>query len=558
VQKTSATDRLLKAAAIRIRLSEFGRGFHLCAMYLTGIALVAVLCARLLSLLPDSWVTPLALLAVPVVALVGAVFFVRKTEPGDAARAVDNRAGSKELFLTAALIKKSPGEYRGIVAAQAEERASELSAARLLPFDWMRGARDIVLAGALLTAAVLWLPRLDPFRMAERRELTTKQEQRLAETKKITALRKDELKEKGAAASERIEQALAKLDKTLKDMKPQERELNAKKLNEEAQNFSDLWKRAEQQLPKNALDSLEKAAQSFGDAKDRLAMKELIEKLKKGDASGLKEAMEKLKKEMAEIAKMPEGADKKAALEKLGKELAKMTNQLKEQLGEKNLNEAMQRALEQMDMAKAKDLAKDALDAANESLNLSQEEMEKLAQAFKDADNLEDALKNLQMAKQLNEKGKLDGKDAEGAGAKTPADYEELYKKLMAQAGMGGDGDGNGDGQANGQPGRGKSGPNAGTGTGGNIGENEAAKTGLKDEKDPAKMGAGKLLMEWKEEGQGEKGTKAGEYEAAVRAVKEGVSEAIRNEQVPPGYHGTIQRYFDKLPTKAPAKVDAK
>jgi hypothetical protein len=58
--------------------------------------------------------------------------------------------------------------------------------------------------------------------------------------------------------------------------------------------------------------------------------------------------------------------------------------------------------------------------------------------------------------------------------------------------------------------------------------------------------------MEWKEEGAGEIGGKAGDDNDAVRTVKEGVAEAIRNERVPPGYHGAIQKYFDKLPEKKP------
>ena len=81
------------------------------------------------------------------------------------------------------------------------------------------------------------------------------------------------MKEKGKILNEHVEQALAKLDKTLKDMKPEERELNAKKLNEEAQDFSELWKRRSNRIPKSALESMEKAAQSFGDAKDKMAMK---------------------------------------------------------------------------------------------------------------------------------------------------------------------------------------------------------------------------------------------------------------------------------------------
>jgi hypothetical protein len=35
-----------------------------------------------------------------------------------------------------------------------------------------------------------------------------------------------------------------------------------------------------------------------------------------------------------------------------------------------------------------------------------------------------------------------------------------------------------------------------------------------------------------------------------VREVKQGVSEAIQQEQVPPGYHDAIKKYFDTLPAK--------
>ena len=112
-----------------------------------------------------------------------------------------------------------------------------------------------------------------------------------------------------------------------------------------------------------------------------------------------------------------------------------------------------------------------------------------------------------------------------------------------------GDGDGQGNGQ-NGQNGRGKAGKNPGIGQGGTVGEDDATKSDFKKEWDKAQLGAGKLLMEWKEEGVGDTGSKAGDYTEAVRAVKQGVSEAIRNERVPPGYHGAIQKYFDNLPEK--------
>jgi hypothetical protein len=201
------------------------------------------------------------------------------------------------------------------------------------------------------------------------------------------------------------------------------------------------------------------------------------------------------------------------------------------------VDEALKRALEQMDAAKMQDLAKQAAEAAGDSLQLSKEELERVAEMFKDMKNVEDAMKNLQAAKQLNEKGGLDGKDAKDAGAESQEDYEKLYQKLLAERG-GGQQVGRGGGQ------------NPQVGAGGTVGEDKTAKTNTKAEKAKTKTTAGALLMQWKDEGVGDIGQRTADYEAAVRAVKEGVAEAIRNEQVPPGYHSAIQKYFDRLPAQ--------
>ena len=538
----------MRSAAVRMQTAAFGKRLHVAALILSAITLVALLCARLLALLPDAWFTPLTPGIVAALSILFPLIFFRPPAAAHVARTVDERAGSKELFLTASLIEQAPGEYRGIVLSQAEERAAQLDAARLFPLRWMPGARNMAIAFAMLVASVLWLPKFDPFKMNEKRQAATKQEARLAETKKITAIRKEELREKSGALTEQVDQALAALDKTLKAVKPQERELNAKKLNEEAQDFSELWKKIAAQMPR---DTLEKAAQQFGDSQQRQAMKELLDKLKKGDAEGLKQAMEKLRQQMRKIAKQPDGVEKKQQLEKLAKELGQMANQMREQLGDKAVNEALARAAEQLGMAKDKGLSNDALDAANQSLQLGEDEMKRLAEMFKDAQNLEDALKNLAAAKQLNDLGKLDGKDAQDADAQSQQDYQKLYEEAMrrlAEMQEGGDGDG----QGKGKNGNGKSGPNPGIGNGGTLGEDDTTKSGFKKEKDKIQLGAGKLLMEWKEEGVGETGRKAGDYNEAVRAVKQGVAEAIRNERVPPGYYGAIQKYFDNLPVKKP------
>jgi hypothetical protein len=286
---------------------------------------------------------------------------------------------------------------------------------------------------------------------------------------------------------------------------------------------------------------LEKAAQAFGDAKQQQALKDAVAKLKEGDAKPLQDALEKLREQLQEIAKRGDGPEQKRDLEKLAREAAKLAEQLRQQLGEKGLNEALQRALEQMDLAQLKELSKEAMEGASESVELSKKELERMAEMFQDMQNVQDALKNLQAAKRLNEQGQLDGKDAEGADAKTPADYEALYQKLLAERG------------GNGQPGGRGGGPNPVTGSGGTVGEKDA-QTKMKEEKEKSKLGAGKLLMEWKDEGVGDVGQREAEYQQAIRAIKEGAAEAIRNEQVPPGYHSAIQKYFDRIPVDLPKK----
>lgn len=556
----SATQRLLGKAQLRLRAANFGRNVRYSGLAVAVACLLGLLASRLLAFLPSHWFTPITLGVAGGLAVLSACLLTRRPEAAATARQVDASAGTKELFLTAALLTDAPGSYQPVVLEQANAKAAQLDARRLLPFHWQRGTRDLLLAAAVVAAAYLWLPQLDPFRMDEQRQETAKQAKRLEELQKITIARKAEIQEKTPALSEQVNVALAKLDKTLKETKPEQKQENAKKLNEEAQDFSNLWKKLSEQLPQKTAERMEQAAQSFGDTKDQQAIKEAIEQLKQGNAQPLKDALEKMQKEMQEVAKQGAGPEQKQALEKLAREMAKTAEQLRQQLGDKALSDALQRALEQMDLSQLKDLAKNGLEGANQSMELSQQELERLGEMFKDMQQVQDALKNLQAAKQLNEKGGLDGKDAQGAGAESQGDYKKLFEKLMAErgggSGEGEDGEGEGEGQGNGKGKgkRGKSGNAPGVGDGGTVGEDPNAKTALKDEKSKSQLGAGKLLMQWKDEGVGEIGARSGDYQAAVRAIKEGAAEAIRNEQVPPGYHSTIQKYFDRLPAEPPKK----
>ena len=53
--------------------------------------------------------------------------------------------------------------------------------------------------------------------------------------------------------------------------------------------------------------------------------------------------------------------------------------------------------------------------------------------------------------------------------------------------------------------------------------------------------------MKWKSKGIGKTGKAKEEYSNSIKKVKQGISEAILKEQVPPGYHESIQKYFDNI-----------
>ena len=93
-------------------------------------------------------------------------------------------------------------------------------------------------------------------------------------------------------------------------------------------------------------------------------------------------------------------------------------------------------------------------------------------------------------------------------------------------------------------------GKNDGLGAGGKAPEDDSLTSAFKPEKEQSKFAGGKTLLQWKTKEVGETGARAEDFREAIRDVKQRVSEAIATEQVPPGYHSAIQKYFDSLPEK--------
>lgn len=526
---TPRIQRLLDQTVRRLYLARLGGTIYRTGLAAAGLALVLVLCARLLALLPSSLVIPW-LWVLPVLALLAAFALTRKPTSKEAARWVDDKGGCKELFLTAAMGGQSAGEYQSVVIDQAEQRAETLDPRKMVGFSWQTGTRNLFLSAGAVAAIALWVPQLDPFKKNEGREKLAKQEQQLQQTKKATAMRAEQLKQDDTKENDKVKQALTALEKTFKEAKPQEREANLKRLSEHQKEIGEMWRQAANQKRNDAMDQ---GAQKLGQANPREAQK-WQEDLKKGDTSALKQEMEAIKNQMQKLAEMPEGAEKRAEQEKLAQRINKLSEGLKQAASSQQMQNALQRAMEQLDMSKMSQMSKEALQAAQESMNLSQQELEKLSQAMQDQKSLEEALKNLQMAKQLANQEKLDGKECKDC--KGQSDYAALYEQLMK----------------NGQKGNGGlgMGPGGNPAAGGKAEENDDAETGFKQERSPTQLVAGKTLLQWKTQEMGPTGNKPDEYREAVRQVKQGVSEAIAAEQVPPGYHSAIQKYFDTLPEK--------
>lgn len=526
--ETPHLQRLLRRVANREYVAAWGTHFHRAWLAAAGVALAWVVSVRLLALLPGpslGWLWICAALA-----LVVSLLLTRRPSDQQTARLIDERTGARELFLTASTLGANAGAYGPIVAEQAETRAQAVKPAQVVPFQPWRGIRDGVLALVIVVVASQFTPQLDPLKREAKRQKTAEQEQRLIETRKKTEVRRQELAQGDQQA--KVQEALAQLDKVFKEIKPEQKETAIKQLTDQQKELGDLWKKVSNDQLRNAFDQ---SAQSFGQT-DPKKMEEWREAMKKGDVSPLKKELEDIQKQMEKLAGMADSADKRAQQEQLAQRLNELSQGMKQLASSPNISEALQRTLEQLDLSKISALSKEAMQSAMDSLKLSQEELDRLAQAIKDGKQLEEAMKNLQMAKQLAEKGQL--KEGECKNCQGQGDYAALFEQKMAAMG-------------NGQPGENSgSGMGAGIGNGAKRPENESTKSSFKTEQASSQLTGGKLLLEWKTKEVGETGTRSEDYLDALKQVRQGVSEAIEQEQVPPGYHDAIKRYFDSLPEK--------
>jgi len=524
-----ATRRLLARVAVRLRLSAIGRLVFLLVLVLAGVYGAAFAASRLLALLPD-WFDPMTLLAVPATAGLLALLFHRRPTTTGAARRVDEHAGTKDLFLTTTMLEGAPGEFKPLVVHQAEERAAAVRPAKVVPYDWhRRGALCAAVLGILLLA-VERMPQLDPFGRHEERKKTARLQRDLADSRKATALRIAQLKKRKpqAKTSEEARNALDDLKKTFNTMKPTQPKANLQRLQTAQQHLSELWKLRSEQRLKDAFDR-GRQTQTLG-ANQGTQAQQWKRSLQKGDPSDIQKEIDAIHKKIAQMQKSTDPVERSRLQQEVRQRLGGLQDFLANNATSKPLQEAARRALEQLTAADNPQLSKEALQALKESLDQAKLELDDVAQAVRDLQALEDALRAAQLAKQANSQcNGLNGGDCEGC--ESMGDYADFYKQLME-----------GKDTAKIGPGMGPK----GIGKGGEAPEKPDEVTDYKSERSRSAFQAGKILLQWKTKQLSDPGSVT-EARKHITDIKQAATEAILQEQVPPGYHDAIKRYFDSL-----------
>ena len=525
----SRTAWLLHRVAVRLRLIALSRSTYVALMAAAALYGVLLLLIRLTGLIPD-FLTPLTLLAVPTVALLVAVVWHARPSVAESAHTVDEWLGTKDLFLTAALIENTPGHYQPLVLRAAEEKAAVARPQVVAPLrGWERTGHATIVMLVLL-AAVSWFPRFDPFgkrqayeRLTERKELLKTENQHTL--RRAKALGKDDLE---SEMSKETRNLIDELKKNFNSMKPQDPAGNLRKLAEQRFALETEWRRANEQKLKDRLAS-KSTAQRFGGAVSSQAQ-QWTNQLQAGKATGMKQQVAQLQQKVEQLAAATDPLQQQQLQKQIKQGLEELADFAAMNPNAGALGNVMSQALSQLDMSALDGLSGQSMEALGQSLSLSQMELESLGQSMRDLQALQQALSTCQMAAALNQLQPLNGQacgQCQGLG-----DYALLYQQLLSQyqgLGMGG-------------PGQGR----------GNIAlEDPTQKNQFQTQRSRSALTAGKILLTWKTKEVSDPGEAVKDYAKAVERVRQGASEAVLQEQIPPGYHEAIRTYFKSIDEKS-------
>lgn len=523
--------KLLDGVAARMRLVRLGRRWRWIFLSLCAVYTVALLVSRGTGWGAGQFMT-LHLPILAVVALGLGAIFHRKPSFADAARRVDEFGQTRDLFLTTTMIGNSAGEFQPLVIKSAESTAMKFKPREVVQFPWQKPCIHAGLAALIVWCSVSLFPQFDPFgKVAEAREAEQRTE-KLNIARRATKERMEELKkaEESAEKNAEVSKALEKLKNVLSQLEKSKPAENREALAGEQKKVGALWRKISaekmaEMLMKSQTD------QAFGEA-GKESQQKWAKELAQGNADSLRKEISEMKELADKIKKTTDPAEKAMLKQELKKKMQQMKEFAAEKLQNKALKAALDRALEQLESSKQEKLEKEATEGLKESLELAKQELKQMEMTAQDMKQLEEALAMIQMAKKLNEEGKL---ETEGDDMFVSLeDYKEFYEEMMAEMGEEG-APGDGEGQGGGEP----------------EAEDDSVKTGFKPEQSKSAVKAGKMLLSINTKGLPPNDAEAEEvktqYRNLIKTVKSSAEEAIQQEQIPPGYHDGIKNYFNSL-----------
>ena len=576
--------RLIDRVAVRLRLAAFGRVW-LAAMAGLGIVCLVSLLIRRVGGLGPEWLTVEVLAGVPVLAALLAV--VRSGRPSvlAAAREIDRRCGTSDLFLTLAQLDAAAGGYQPLIARQAELRAVEIAPSAVVSWNWRRPMLRLFGGFGVLMLALLFLPQLDPFGAVDTATAAVAVRRDLQESRRETAIRAAEIsaRQESETVSGEIEQTLSELAAELRQLRADRSSASLKSLEVRQREIESRWRDARSVEEMARLLEQSQATQFFGPADKRT--REWTQELAKGQTESLDEAFDTLHQSLEKLASTTDAAEQQQLDLQARQALAELQRFAGSQLRSRPIEAALKRATSQLDAARHDPgLLSEAAEAARESLELAETELQNVARNAEQLASLEQALNAIQSAKQLGQQNpqrasdenestvqefveqyaqlqgeKKDqrqtseqsgrdqtqrsqgqpGEEQPGQSQQVSASGAELPPDSSKQAGQGSVKDastlspdgtpGNGPGNANLPP------------------ENELAKTGFRNARETADIDASRRLMLLRQQGLAESGESSQEYRELVKALQKRVSTAIEVEEIPPGYVAGIRSYFDSL-----------
>lgn len=583
------TRRLLGRVSRHIWFARAARRFTALLMGLLVVYIAWLFVARLTAVFPDTfnW-RDLPVLAVA--AAIAAVITARRPRTVEVAHILDERAQTKDLYLTAVQLDGQEYGYSALVFEKAENSAPSVSAGRLVTFG---GRRPLGICAGLVVvalAAIILLPTLDPFGRDEERVSRRETERKLEEMRKRTLERLAVLKPDNEERNPEVDVALRKMQDDVGRMKPENIETNRRRLKAHRDNLGEIWKKMRQEKMADALERRSVEDRFGAGAKQRQQWKKEMDA---GDASGLKKEIEELKDLVEKMQGSRDKGERTQAAKELKKRLENLSDFAEQNQQSQALSKALQNALDQLAAGRKPNVDSKALQDLAKSLDLTQAEIDKLADNIQDMNRIQDALEGLRQADQLNDQGRLDGQQAQnmfqpgqdggenqgrcpqcgqqqcpsaqGGQCQGGANPGQDPGKNQGQAGEQGEGrcpncgglpgqcPGAQGGQCNGAgniPGQGGAGAGMGgpgQGRGGIAPEDESVNTRFTPDLARSHLTAGKYLLEWQERAVNAPGDAPDDYDETIETVKKGLDEAILHEEVPPAYQDAVRKYFDTL-----------